>query len=159
MTEEMADDSESAALRLACEIRRQRKDSGLSQAQLAQRVGYTRQYVSLAERPGKNLPSGELVDALDRVFGASGSLRALRDEAKREQLSTRATSEPSHADRFGEDVVGDDLPRLRRALASCDVRSSPRRPGFSPWPIALPTAWRSSSASSTCRRGSSTSCA
>ncbi|MGH7511274.1 MAG: helix-turn-helix domain-containing protein, partial [Gemmatimonadales bacterium] len=42
---------------LAEEIRKRRKTAGLSHPQLAERIGYTRQYVSLAERPKKGLAS------------------------------------------------------------------------------------------------------
>ncbi|WP_157620405.1 helix-turn-helix transcriptional regulator, partial [Saccharothrix sp. NRRL B-16348] len=51
------DSDTAAAIRLALEIKRRREEAGLSQPQLARRIGYTRQYVSLAERPGHNLPS------------------------------------------------------------------------------------------------------
>ncbi|MCA1670759.1 MAG: helix-turn-helix transcriptional regulator [Actinobacteria bacterium] len=43
-------ESDPAVTRLAEEIRRLRKDADLSHAQLAGQIGYTRQYVSLAER-------------------------------------------------------------------------------------------------------------
>jgi hypothetical protein len=46
-----------AAVRLAQEIRRRRTAEGLSQPDLAAMIGYTPQYVSLAERPRKGLPS------------------------------------------------------------------------------------------------------
>ncbi|MBM7775995.1 DNA-binding XRE family transcriptional regulator [Actinokineospora baliensis] len=79
--------SETAA-RLAGEVRRLRKAAGLSQPQLAQRVGYTRQYVSLAERPQRNLPSVDLVRALDAALGAE--LIRLRELAKQDQTQRRA---------------------------------------------------------------------
>jgi len=96
----MTDDEQSEALqpasvRLASEIRRRRTEVGLSQPQLAQRIGYTRQYVSLAERPDHNLPSRDLVRALDHALDANGALMALRDEGRREQrqLHQRVTPE------------------------------------------------------------------
>ncbi|MGH3974536.1 MAG: helix-turn-helix transcriptional regulator [Pseudonocardiaceae bacterium] len=49
----------SLAYQLAAEIRKERKDAGLSQPELAALIGYTRQYVSLAERPGRDLPSAQ----------------------------------------------------------------------------------------------------
>ncbi|MEU4806394.1 helix-turn-helix transcriptional regulator [Actinosynnema sp. NPDC023587] len=82
-------DDPPAAARLALEIRRRRKAAGLSQPQMASRIGYTRQYVSLAERVGRNLPSRELVTAIDRVLGAAGVLNALRDQAKLDQQARR----------------------------------------------------------------------
>ncbi|XVS67763.1 helix-turn-helix transcriptional regulator [Actinosynnema sp. CA-299493] len=76
---------EAAGVRLAHEIRRRRIQAGLSQPQLATKIGYTRQYVSLAERLDHNLPSVDLVKALDHVLDANGSLIALREQGKRNQ--------------------------------------------------------------------------
>ncbi|MDQ2709148.1 MAG: helix-turn-helix domain-containing protein [Actinomycetota bacterium] len=76
-------------MRLARDIRRYRAAAGLSQPQLAGKIGYTRQYVSLAERPGKNLPSRELVTALDAALEADGALLARREQAKAEQQVLR----------------------------------------------------------------------
>lgn len=78
-----------AAVRLRQEIKARREAAGLSQPQLAMRVGYTRQYISLAERPGHNLPSFELVKALDAALRADGALVALRQAAKRDQQALR----------------------------------------------------------------------
>ncbi|MGH4017590.1 MAG: helix-turn-helix domain-containing protein, partial [Pseudonocardiaceae bacterium] len=66
---------------LAEEIRTRRKAAGLSHPRLAERVGYTRQYVSLAERPKKGLPSASLVQGIDEALDAGGALVALRDQA------------------------------------------------------------------------------
>ena len=46
-----------------------------------ERIGYTPQYVSLAERPKKGLASAELVQAIDNALDAGGVLVALRDQA------------------------------------------------------------------------------
>jgi transcriptional regulator with XRE-family HTH domain len=78
-----------AAVRLANEIKHLRSSAGLSQPQLAMLVGYTRQYISLAERPQRNLPSIELIRALDAGLNAKGALVALRENAKSEQLARR----------------------------------------------------------------------
>lgn len=75
--------------RLASEIRRRRDEADLSHAQLAAMVGYSRQYVSLAERPRKGLPSADLVRALDRVLDANGALLALREKAEIARLTRR----------------------------------------------------------------------
>lgn len=84
-----------AANLLAQSIRRHRMDATLSQAMLAARIGYSPQYVSLAERPGKGgLPSRELVTVLDRALEANGALLALRQRAVEEQLRARG----SHGD-------------------------------------------------------------
>ncbi|CCH33908.1 hypothetical protein BN6_66710 [Saccharothrix espanaensis DSM 44229] len=80
-----------AAVLLSVEIRRLRGEAGLSQPELAVLVGYTRQYISMAERPQKNLPSLDLVRALDAALGAGGTLVALREGAKNEQRARRET--------------------------------------------------------------------
>jgi transcriptional regulator with XRE-family HTH domain len=87
------DNTDDAAADLAREIRRRRKAAGLSQPKLAKRLGYTHQYVSLAERIGQNLPSQELVRALDAALNADGALLALREQAKAEQRARRHTSD------------------------------------------------------------------
>jgi transcriptional regulator with XRE-family HTH domain len=82
----------SAAERLACEIRRLRQKADLSQADVANKVGYTRQYVSRAEVARRNLPSLDLVRTLDVALGAGGSLLELREEALTER---RGDAQPS----------------------------------------------------------------
>ncbi|WP_433261908.1 helix-turn-helix transcriptional regulator [Actinosynnema sp. CS-041913] len=89
------DEPAPAAARLAQEIKRRRTDAKLSQPELATKIGYTRQYVSLAERATNNLPSRELVQALDRALEAGGALLALRDTAKAEQRSKRRPDMPA----------------------------------------------------------------
>lgn len=89
MTEDNPADTGGIAAALAAEIRRLRNATGLSQKQLAAQVGYTRQYVSLAERVGGNLPSLELVRALDARLGAGGQLLALREQARADQRALR----------------------------------------------------------------------
>ncbi|MGX7829784.1 helix-turn-helix transcriptional regulator [Actinokineospora sp. 24-640] len=92
MTEDNPIDSggaNSAAAGLAAEIRRLRTCAGLSQKQLAVEVGYTRQYVSLAERVGGNLPSLELIRALDARLDAGGQLLALRAQARADRRALR----------------------------------------------------------------------
>lgn len=78
-----------AAAQLAQEIKRLRKAADLSQPELAGIVGYTRQYVSMAERVGKNIPSQELINALDKALAANGALITLRQCAKAEQAALR----------------------------------------------------------------------
>jgi transcriptional regulator with XRE-family HTH domain len=58
----------SAADRVPAEIRRLRGAADLSQRELPRLCGYTREYVSMAERLGTNIPSSELVHALDRAL-------------------------------------------------------------------------------------------
>lgn len=90
----MADDdglvlAESTAGLLAAEVRRRRQVAQLSHSELAARVGYTRQYISLAERPRKGLPSADLVRALDKALDADGALVTLRDAAVRARQALR----------------------------------------------------------------------
>lgn len=75
------DEVESAAGQLAEEIRRRRKAVGLSHAELAARIGYSREYVRRAESPRKGLPSADLIGALDHVLGDDGTLLTLRQQA------------------------------------------------------------------------------
>lgn len=75
--------------RLVEEIRRRRKEANLSHAQLAGQIGYSRQYISLAERATKGLPSAELVNALDSTLGAEGALIALRQQAVAARFARR----------------------------------------------------------------------
>ncbi|XVS62079.1 helix-turn-helix transcriptional regulator [Actinosynnema sp. CA-299493] len=90
MTNHRSPDSDiTAAARLAQEIKERREQAGLSQPQLAKLIGYTRQYVSLAERAGHNLPSIEVVKAIDNALDANGQLLALREQAKAEQQAQR----------------------------------------------------------------------
>lgn len=79
-----------ATVLLYREVRRLREEAGLSQPELAQRIGYTRQYVSHAERPNKNLPSAGLVKALDKALDAKGALVTLRARAREEQGTRRS---------------------------------------------------------------------
>ncbi|MFD8493290.1 helix-turn-helix transcriptional regulator [Amycolatopsis sp. NPDC059657] len=111
----------SAAERLAAEIRLRRKAAGLSQPELAAEISYTRQYVSLAERAGKNLPSIELVKAIDAALEAGGSLLKLREAAKAEQRARRAQLGGSPAVSFATEAVRAEMPRLRAALATHDL--------------------------------------
>lgn len=74
---------------LAAEIRRRRKAAGLSQTDLAVRVGYSREYVSRAERPSKGLASAGLVCVLDDALDACGELVALRQNGVTARQSRR----------------------------------------------------------------------
>ncbi|MEU5696726.1 helix-turn-helix transcriptional regulator [Actinosynnema sp. NPDC020468] len=84
---------------LASEVRRLRVERGLSQRELAARIGYTRQYVSVMERKGANLPSKDLVKAADHALGAEGYLVGLRERARLEVGRRR-------------DAPGPDVPRF-----------------------------------------------
>jgi transcriptional regulator with XRE-family HTH domain len=79
----------SVAARLGADIKRRRIEAGMTQAEVAKRVGYTRQYVSHAERVGEDFPSRDLTEALDSVLGADGALIRLRVEAAADQRDQR----------------------------------------------------------------------
>ncbi|MGW6333134.1 helix-turn-helix domain-containing protein [Nocardia rhamnosiphila] len=129
---------------LSAEIRRLREAAGLSQPELGSLVGYTKQYISLAERSKNGVPSRNLVIALDKALDAGGTLLSLHAAAKREQReirrgsptssdddarydtndapssgkgisSNRSTQPPKEAD-----IISAHIPRLRRALDSYD---------------------------------------
>jgi transcriptional regulator with XRE-family HTH domain len=117
----------SAAERLAAAIRERRAEAKLSQSLLAERIGYTRQYVSYAENPRRNLPSLELIRTLDGYLGASGELLQLRKEVVAEQRARRAAAGgvgEGHAHDGAVDLVEEvepDLVRLRRVLNGHDI--------------------------------------
>lgn len=122
----MADESvtaETAHTRLAGEIKRLRSVADLSQASLGERVGYTRNYVSMAERVGGNLPSQNLVEALDQDLGAAGQLCALWREAKKEQQARRRLGRATVLTSSPEGVEDADL--SRQAVAE-DARDAAR---------------------------------
>lgn len=83
------------AWQLAEEIRKRRRDVGLSQPRLAARIGYTKQYVSLAERPQRGLPSASLIQAIDDALGAEGVLVGLREQADAARKACRPVTPPS----------------------------------------------------------------
>lgn len=108
---------------LAAEIRRLRAAAGLSQNQLADAIGYTRQYVSRAERLTGGCPSAELVRVLDTELSAEGALVALHARL----LPQRA------ARRKREPHIGGAEP----ALSSSDpTTSTSATPSMTPIPAA-----------------------
>lgn len=111
-----------AELSLTAELRRLRKAAGLSQIELANRVGYSREYVSRAERGSKGLPSAGLIRALDAALNAEGSLIALHRLASAER-QTQRNSVPSRAsDRTTESSASGTM----QAHAAVDVSISER---------------------------------
>jgi transcriptional regulator with XRE-family HTH domain len=88
-----------AAAALAREIRRLRKRAGLSQAELAAAVGYTREYVSRSERARSGLASAALVEGIDQILHAGGALVALHARAAAERLTRRSEPPRSRARR------------------------------------------------------------
>jgi transcriptional regulator with XRE-family HTH domain len=92
-----------AASALAAEIRRRRTLAGLSHTELAALIGYSRQYVSRAERPRRGPASADLVRAIDTVLQADGALSELHSRALAERQARR--TEPVPADRALTDVA------------------------------------------------------
>lgn len=74
---------------LANAIRQSRQRAGLSHAQLAAHIGYSRQYVSVAERAGKGLASAGLVASIDAALGLDGELIVLQRRAAAERSNRR----------------------------------------------------------------------
>ncbi len=78
---------------LADRIRALRLAVGYSQERLASMIGFKRAYLSQAES-GRDVPSENLIDALDEALDAGGELRTLRARAWQERR-TRRTSPPN----------------------------------------------------------------
>ncbi|WP_409494730.1 helix-turn-helix domain-containing protein [Amycolatopsis sp. cmx-11-12] len=125
----MADESvtaKTAHARLAGEIKRLRSAADLSQSGLGERVGYTRNYVSMAERAGGNLPSQNLVEALDQALGAAGRLCALWREAKEEQLARRRLGRATVLSSSPLSTEGVEDAELSRHAVAEDARDAAR---------------------------------
>ncbi len=114
----------SAAELLASEIKRLRAAAKLSQQDLAQQSGYTREYISMAERRDTNIPSHEVVQALDTTLKADGYLIELRARAKAEQEALRNSLQ-------GSPDPDSDRPADRRALLGFEIRKARQKYGLS----------------------------
>jgi transcriptional regulator with XRE-family HTH domain len=116
---------------LAREIRRRREAADLSYSELANIVGYSREYVSRAERPSKGLASSGLVAAIDVALQAGGALTALREHLQRQREHRRIAPAPavSEDDGDGAEVrqrpirLEDDLVEVAASLSRSDVSS------------------------------------
>jgi transcriptional regulator with XRE-family HTH domain len=89
VSDRVAQVGEQPEARLAHEIRRRREAAELSHSELANIVGYSREYVSRAERPSKGLASPGLVAAIDAALQAEGALVALRARLQRQREHRR----------------------------------------------------------------------
>ncbi|WP_433732714.1 helix-turn-helix transcriptional regulator [Nocardia sp. CA-129566] len=96
--------------RLARKIKQLRLNAGLSQRALAAKIGYSRQYVSMTEWEDANLPSRELVAAIDTALDANGSLIALRRQAKNDQQIIRRQPSCAFVDSSSLDYGPIELP-------------------------------------------------
>ncbi|KUN85543.1 DNA-binding protein [Streptomyces bungoensis] len=61
------------------QIKLLREQGGLTQAQLGERVGYGEAQIAAVEQ-GRRIPKPDLIDAVDRVLGATGVLVAMKEE-------------------------------------------------------------------------------
>jgi transcriptional regulator with XRE-family HTH domain len=61
------------AVRLGAELRRRRREAGLEQRELADRIGYHRTSLSHVER-GREVPAEAFIASCDRQLGAEGAL-------------------------------------------------------------------------------------
>ena len=87
---DVRDDCAGVEVEMAAELRRHRQRAGLSVGELAIKVGYSREHVSKAERPGRGLASRPLVEAIDAALDAGGALRAMRENAERDRRDRRS---------------------------------------------------------------------
>ncbi|MFI1919442.1 helix-turn-helix transcriptional regulator [Nocardia sp. NPDC020380] len=82
---------------LAREVKRLRKEADISQRALASMIGYSRQYVTMTEWEDSNLPSPEVISAIDNALEANGALVALRAQADGDRQARRRTAATSLA--------------------------------------------------------------
>lgn len=118
---------EPAAAELAREIRRRKQAAGLSNAELAAMLGYTRQYVGYAERPSRGLPSEPLVTALDTALEAGGVLVTLHARAVSARDGRRAVA--TQTSESARSVTGSE--GQPEAGAAQSVTSATAMPGAS----------------------------
>jgi transcriptional regulator with XRE-family HTH domain len=115
--------SDTARARLGGELRRLRREAQLTQAALAERLGYVREYVTLAESD-RELPSEEFIRRCGRFFGVGPRLLDLhrRAAAEREIIRRSPASDASSAVAVSSpsdtSTVGDRNMERRAALGS-----------------------------------------
>ncbi len=63
------------------EVRRRRRERGLSRDELASLTGYSRHYLSQLEQPSRGIAARPVVAAVDAALGAGGALIDLREAA------------------------------------------------------------------------------
>jgi transcriptional regulator with XRE-family HTH domain len=78
--------AESMAARFRCELRRLRRDSGLTQRALADRVRFSREMVAAVEA-GRRYGSLELAVRCDEALGGNGLLTGLWPQVAQEQIA------------------------------------------------------------------------
>lgn len=126
-----AGEVDAAVQALAKEIRRRREQAGLSHAELALAIQYSRDYVGRAERPRKGLPSAALVAALDDALDARGALIDMHNQALAQRLTSRHAQRATtdHREQLGPPgSMVDPMPRLLGRDNDTAVDRSPRTP-------------------------------
>ncbi|MGV9411590.1 helix-turn-helix domain-containing protein [Nocardia sp. NPDC003693] len=119
---------------LAREIKRLRKEAGISQRTLASMAGYSRQYVTMTEWEDANLPSPEVVAAIDKALRADGSLVALRtraDAARQERR--RATGALDATDQPGRSLTANVFSPYNLDSAPASYAPDPDCTGTATW--------------------------
>ncbi|MGH8965472.1 MAG: helix-turn-helix transcriptional regulator, partial [Actinomycetes bacterium] len=81
--------ADSSVVELTEALKAHRKAAGLTQIELAAKIGYTRQHVSGAERAYSGLPSADLVAAIDNAVSADGALIDAHARARVAQRQAR----------------------------------------------------------------------
>jgi transcriptional regulator with XRE-family HTH domain len=76
------------AIRFGEEFRRRRREAGLQQQELADRIAYHRSYLSQIER-GRQVPAEQFVTLCDRALQASGALMGVLRELAAERDARR----------------------------------------------------------------------
>jgi transcriptional regulator with XRE-family HTH domain len=111
-------------------LRRCRKASGLSQAELAGALGYCKSYIGHFEH-GRRLPSKELVARLDEHLGSGRMLTDLRKQliiASVVMAGPAADDQSSKSD-LNDPEINQVLDALTEALARlARLREEPERP-------------------------------
>jgi transcriptional regulator with XRE-family HTH domain len=90
---------------LPTEVRRLRRERGISRDELARRTGYSRQYLSQLEQPSRGIPARPVVAAVDAALAAGGALIDLREAAvaaRAERLRRRPDPETESRRRISD---------------------------------------------------------
>jgi transcriptional regulator with XRE-family HTH domain len=125
---------------VAREIRRRREAAGLSQKELARRAGFSREYVSRAERSSSGLPSENLVAILDAALDAGGALLQLDAAASGARRERRQDLASGYECR----IVGAEQGRRWVWASGCSTHCYPQKT-LTPTPTTSITALRTAS--------------
>ncbi len=109
-----SDQAQLAKTKLGTEIKRLRRDAGLTQAALASQLGYSRVYVTLIEN-GHDSPGEEFIGLVDQTIGQGDHLKGLFEQvvaANRSLRSGPASEMSIELSRHTLEVVEDSDPEL-----------------------------------------------